>query len=203
MNVKLKSVREIFEIDANIKIQQFFFDYPDKEFGINDLSKALNLHKNTVNKIVKILEKEVFLRVQHIGRIWRISNNQRHKYNATRKIPYHLQLIYETNLLETILATYPDARSIVLFGSYRKGDDISTSDIDIAVELLDEEEVEIVNRGTFKNLGYRENVQVNIHLFSRKKINLNLFNNIANGILLYGFLEVKPWDLKDQIIKTL
>ena len=31
---------------------------------------------------------------------------------------------------------------------------------------------------------------IQIHFFSKKSIDNNLFNNIANGIVLYGFLEV-------------
>jgi hypothetical protein len=30
-----------------------------------------------------------------------------------------------------------------------------------------------------------------LHIFNRNNIDDNLFNNIANGILLWGFLEVK------------
>ena len=45
--------------------------------------------------------------------------------------------------------------------------------------------------GDGPKFGYRTNVPVNIHLFSEKNINLNLFSNISNGIILDGFLEVK------------
>ena len=43
-----------------------------------------------------------------------------------------------------------------------------------------------------EKLGFRTNVKVNLHIFSRNKIDLNLFANIANGIILSGFLEVLP-----------
>ena len=43
-----------------------------------------------------------------------------------------------------------------------------------------------------EKLGFRKNVKVNIHIFSRNKIDLNLFTNIANGIVLDGLLEVHP-----------
>ncbi|MBI2628993.1 hypothetical protein HYW74_02845, partial [Candidatus Pacearchaeota archaeon] len=33
--------------------------------------------------------------------------------------------------------------------------------------------------------------KIQIHLFNRASIDDSLFNNIANGILLWGFLEVK------------
>ena len=46
--------------------------------------------------------------------------------------------------------------------------------------------------GIVEQLGYRKKVNVNLHVFSRNKIDLNLFVNIANGIVLDGFLEVRP-----------
>jgi len=41
---------------------------------------------------------------------------------------------------------------------------------------------------------------VHLHIFSRNKVDLNLFANISNGIILDGFLEVHPWlDINNQI----
>jgi predicted nucleotidyltransferase len=110
----------------------------------------------------------------------------------SRKVPYHLELLYETNLVDIILKRYPGAKAVVLFGSYRKGDDTQDSDVDIAVEIVDDEQVQIERLGVIASLGYRQQVPVNLHVFSRNHININLFNNIANGIVLQGFLEVRP-----------
>ena len=49
-----------------------------------------------------------------------------------------------------------------------------------------------LNLGILENLGYRPNVPVNLYVFSRKKVDINLFSNIVNGIVLEGFLEAKP-----------
>jgi predicted nucleotidyltransferase len=77
-----------------------------------------------------------------------------------------------------------------LFGSYRKGEDISTSDIDIAIEDNDtkDHQTHPLREPDFEKLLGR-NIQ--IHLFSRKNVDHNVFNNIANGIVLSGFLEVR------------
>ncbi|MBI2137093.1 hypothetical protein HYU12_01090, partial [Candidatus Woesearchaeota archaeon] len=77
-------------------------------------------------------------------------------------------------------------------GSYRKGDDTDKSDMDIAVEAIGNKEMEITELGIIKQFGYRKNVKVNMHIFSRSKADLNVFTNIANGIVLYGLLEAKP-----------
>ena len=81
----------------------------------------------------------------------------------------------------------------MLFGSYRKGDDTDKSDIDMAVEVLGEDPIRIIERfAQIPQLGFRQHVPVNVHVFNRANIDLNLFANIANGIVLDGFLEVRP-----------
>lgn len=189
-----EQIEDVFpEEDQNAywKVQYWFFAYPEQTFSLSEIAQELHMHKHTASKIVKQLEEEGFVQKETIGNIWRIGCNKAHTYNTTRKIPYHLQLIYESNIVEHTLSRIPQARAIILFGSYRKGDDISTSDIDIAVEVVDNEPLEITQAGIIKQLGYRTNVPANIHIFSRNNINLNLFNNIANGIILHGFLEVR------------
>ena len=170
----------------------WFFSYPTKEISLNDLTKLVNISKSTANKVVKQLAQEEFLTLNQLGGIWRISCNQQHPYNTTRKIAYNLELISESGIIEAILANFSNPRSITIFGSYRKGDDVETSDIDFAVETLDNEEVKIFNLGKIPQLGYRHNINVNILKFTRNKIDLNLFANIVNGIVIYGFLEARP-----------
>ena len=109
-----------------------------------------------------------------------------------KKISYNLELIYESRVLDAIQKNFQNPRSIILFGSYRKGDDMESSDLDIAVEMLDDEETKIFQIGTIPKLGYRENVKVNVLKFTRKKVDLNLFANLVNGIVLFGFLEARP-----------
>ncbi|MFH1072820.1 MAG: nucleotidyltransferase domain-containing protein [Nanoarchaeota archaeon] len=190
-NIKLRSDPLEFS-EGYLKVLHWFFSYPTHEIGLNDLSQGLKISKITARKAVNKLEKEGFLKVEDLGRIWRISCNQQHGYNFSKKISYHLGLIANSNVLKLIHGIIPNSKAIILFGSYRKGDDIEKSDIDIAVEIADDKELEIMELGMFEKLGYRKDVKVNLHVFSRNKINLNLFSNIANGIVLEGFLEVRP-----------
>ncbi len=117
--------------------------------------------------------------------------NNLHEYNKTKKILYHLEKLYDSNIINKIKQTFPGYKSIILFGSYRKGDDTEKSDIDLAIEFSGDKAFKIEEFSAIKEAGYRKNIKVNLHLFSRDKINNNLFSNIANGIILEGFLEVK------------
>jgi predicted nucleotidyltransferase len=170
----------------------WFFSYPTKEFGLNELSTVLKISKTTAKRVVMQLVEEGFLKKEVIGKVWRISCNQNHKYNFTKKVAYNLMQIFNSGLVEEIKKLIENPRAIILFGSYRKGDDDHTSDIDIAAEVLDNKDLRIMHLGVLKKFGYRKNVAVNLHIFSRKKIDLNLFSNIVNGIVLEGFLEARP-----------
>lgn len=188
----VKGADPLEENEAFQKIIHWFFSYPTREVGLNDLSHQLSIAKTTANRVVTELVEIGFLNKEVIGKIWRISCNQQHHLNLTRKIAYNLTMIYESGIIEEVHKIIPSPRAIILFGSYRKGDDIDTSDIDIGIEVFSDEKPQIMNLGVIKEFGYRKNVLVNLHVFSRNNIDLNLFSNIANGIILEGFLEVRP-----------
>jgi predicted nucleotidyltransferase len=178
--------------EAYPKILLWFFSYPEKEFALGEIAEQLSISKATASILVSKLAKEGFLKKEVIGKVWRISCNQQHRYNYTKKIAYTLLHIHSSEIIDKIKKEIASSRAIILFGSYRKGDDNENSDIDIAIEILGNEDLKVRNIGTIKKFGYRTNVTVNIHVFSRNRIDLNFFSNIANGIVLDGFLEVRP-----------
>ena len=190
--IKLKK-KELFELnEAYNKVIFWFFSFPNKEMSLNDLSAELKISKTTANQVVKDLVEGGFLKVEILGRIWRISCNKNHIYNYSKKISYNLMMVYESGILEEVHKIIRNPRAIILFGSYRKGDDNQDSDIDLAAEIINDEEPRIIELPSIQQFGYRKNVKVNLYIFSRNKIDLNLFSNIANGIILEGFLEVIP-----------
>lgn len=189
---KLKKTDLIELNEAYLKTLYWFFSFPNIEMGLNGLSESLEISKTTAKRIVMQLVDEGFLKREVLGKVWRISCNHNHPYNYSGKICYNLAMIYESVILKVVHDIVENPRAIILFGSYRKGDDNEKSDVDIAVEVLGDEEVKLVELGIFPEFGYRKNVLVNLYIFSRNKVDLNLFSNIANGIVLEGFLEVRP-----------
>jgi len=177
--------------DAGIYTIYWFFDHPEVKITLSELAEKLQISKKTANRVVNELVKENFLLLEEIGRTWRISCNPLHPYNKTIKVGYNLTAVYTVDIIEWVYKTVGNAKAIVLFGSYRKGDNNSNSDLDIAVEVVGNKDLEIISLGEF-HIGFRKKVPVNLHVFSRNNIDLNLFANIANGIVLDGFLEVQP-----------
>mgnify|MGYP001561767975 CR=1 FL=1 len=188
---KLMKLDELEIKESYLNLIYWFFAHPTLGITLSDLASKLSLSKTKTRELVLGLVSQNFLIKEEIGRLWRISCNKDHIYNYTIKIPYNLWLIYSTNIVYEIRERIPNAKAIILFGSYRKGDDNENSDLDIAVEIAGNQDLSIEELGVIPQLGYRKNVKVNLHIFSRNRIDLNLFNNIANGIVLDGFLEVR------------
>lgn len=195
MVYKLKNTKLIELNEAYQKVLYWFFSFPEAETGLNDLSSDLKISKTTAKKVINALEKEGFLVKKIYGKTWRITCNKTHYYNVTKKVAFNLSMIFESythGLRDDISKYASNPKSVILFGSYRKGDDTEKSDVDIAVEVSGNDDVKIIELGMINTFGYRQNVPVNIYIFSRNKTDINLFANIANGIILEGFLEVRP-----------
>jgi len=189
---KLKNVNLLELSETYRRVLYYFFSFPEQATGLNDLSESIGASKTSTKVAVLHLVEEGFLKKEEVGNSWRIFADLKDPFMIIRKIPYNLQLIYESAIIAAIYNKIPNAKTIILFGSYRWGTDNEKSDIDIAVEVLDNQELRIENLGTIEKFGFRQNVKVNLHIFSRNKVDLNLFTNIANGIVLDGILEVRP-----------
>ena len=200
--------RKLFYETARQKILEHLFKYPDVEFSLSDLARDAGVSKANIGDLLKEFEQDGLIKITPLTKIWRIRANQQNLIFIRSKIVFNLNYIYQSGLVELLNELYNNPRAIILFGSFRTATDISTSDIDIAIET-DEEIPEghtssslkeaVVNKksdlAVVINLEKEINRQIQVHLISKKsrdKVDVNVFNNIANGIILSGFLEVRP-----------
>ncbi|MBI2971786.1 MAG: nucleotidyltransferase domain-containing protein [Candidatus Aenigmarchaeota archaeon] len=171
-------------------------DFPEKEFSLSDLAKEAEVAKANIGKILDILQKNDFVEITKLTKIWRIKANQKNWNFVKFKIVRNLDAMYHSGIIEFLADRYRNPKSIVLFGSFRRGEDISSSDVDIAVETDEVDEYKVLTLSHIAGLDNTEQFEkkikrkIQIHLFSRKVVDINVFNNIANGIVLYGFLVV-------------
>ncbi|MFH1134346.1 MAG: nucleotidyltransferase domain-containing protein [Nanoarchaeota archaeon] len=94
----------------------------------------------------------------------------------------NFELLYESGLVDAV-ADACAPRVIVVFGSYRRGEDLVESDIDLFVESLPKK----IGLSRFeRTLGRKIHI-----LFEEKFGNLgaDLKNNVINGFVLRGYLE--------------
>ncbi|MBI4918713.1 nucleotidyltransferase domain-containing protein [archaeon] len=184
-----KEYLKFYEETAKRRIIGVLFKYPEKEFSLSDLAAEASVAKTHIGTILEELRKLEVITIEKLSKIWRIKANQTNWFYIKSKILNNLNFIYSSGLVEFLVDHFNNPRSIILFGSFRKGDDVSNSDVDIAVEV-EEEDYRIIGLRELSEFEKIIGKKIQIHLFNKKNVDINLFNNIANGILLWGFLEV-------------
>ena len=175
-------------MERKITILSQFFENPNKKNSIRELSRILKINHTTVRQYLNKLVKEGFLSSKKEG-LYSFYQLVLDKKTSNLKLYYNLEKIRESKIIENLEKDY-DLPVIVLFGSYASAMDDSTSDIDLC--LISNIEKEFSTEKYEKKL----NRKVSINKFNKtswekaKKSNHNLINNICNGIVLSGELEI-------------
>lgn len=181
----------LYEETAKRKIMEVLFKFPEKEFSMSDLAREAGVAKANIGKILDEFFSVDMISIEKLSKIWRIKANATKWYFIRSKIIYNLNFVYQSGLVEFLNQHFKNPKAIILFGSFRKGEDASNSDIDIAVENDDFKNYEIIGLRELSEFEKEIGRKIQIHLFNKKNVDLHVFNNIANGIVLMGFLEVK------------
>lgn len=170
-----------------LKVAGVFFKEPTKEHYLLEISKKAGIAHTSVKEHLKTLKKVSIIEesIEEKGRrkfpVYKANINNK-EYREYKKI-YNLLQLKESKLID-FLKDHLMPKSIVLFGSYQKGEDTEDSDIDIFVECKEEE----VDISKFKKQLDR-NIQIHFKENIKKYPN-ELKNNLVNGIVLEGYLEV-------------
>ena len=168
------------------RTSEIFFVSPTKKQYLMDISRSIGLAHTSVKKNLDKLVKLGLI----IGSVEKKGKRKFPFYKANtdsklfkeHKMIYNLSSILKSGMIEFIEEKLMP-KSIVLFGSYQRGDDVESSDIDIFVECKEEE----LDLNKFEKKLDRK---VQLHF----KENFALYptelkNNIINGIVMMGFLE--------------
>ncbi len=173
------------------KVLEVVFQFPEKEFSLSDLAKEAGVAKANIGKILDELESAELVDKVELTKIWRIKARQQSSNFRKMKTVRNLNLISQSGLAEFLGTMYDNPKAIVLFGSFRWGEDVSNSDIDIAIETENTRKYGSMKLPQLPEFEKMLGRRVQIHVFDRRDVDVNVFNNIANGIVLSGFLEVK------------
>jgi predicted nucleotidyltransferase len=193
--MKPKVTKKYLELtiqNSTQRVLEVLFQYPEKEFSLSDIAKEARVAKPHIGAILANLEQIGFITITKLSKIWRIKANQQNTNFVKSKIIYNLNFIYQSGLVKFLEDHFHNPKAIILFGSFRKGEDFSTSDIDIAIETDEMKEYETLGLRELSDFEKEIRKRIQIHLFNKKNVDIYVFNNIANGIVISGFLEVKP-----------
>ncbi|MBL7160463.1 MAG: nucleotidyltransferase domain-containing protein [Candidatus Aenigmarchaeota archaeon] len=150
-----------------------------------DIARLIGVSPTAVGKAVKILEKERAVEVKSSTLKVRLVGLNRDNPKAMEmKRVENLSTIYSSGLIDTLEEKFPGT-AIVLFGSYSRGDDTASSDIDIAIIGSKQKNIEL---SKFNKM--LERLVVLQFYPSLREIGKELRENICNGIVLAGGLEL-------------
>lgn len=159
------------------RILRVFYEYPDKSFTVRELGKITKIPRATAHRTLITLKKESL-----------ITKDNKAETNIlfkTKKTNYYIEEIIKSGLVEELIKTL-NPSCIILFGSIRKGESAKDSDIDLFIESLTKKDIDLEK--------YRRIIGHEIQVFIEEDINKlpkHLFNNVVNGIKLYGSFKVK------------
>lgn len=161
-----------------------------QSLNLRGVARPLKVSPTAVSNALIELEKEGLVKAEKSKTInlMSIEFNRDNKKAVEMKRVENLKMIYESGLSDFLFNEFPGC-TIILFGSYSRGEDTwieeNRSDIDIAVIGTKRKEVDLTK---FDKMLERT-VIINFY-GSWKDIHKHLKNNILNGIVLSGGIEL-------------
>ncbi|MDD9953519.1 MAG: nucleotidyltransferase domain-containing protein [Candidatus Woesearchaeota archaeon] len=162
-------------------IMNVLYDYPTTTFNQRELAQTLHVSPTAIAKALPELEQEALITREKKKRI-AITLNDTEEVRSHKRLANMLKL-HASGIVEMLTDTYPSA-TVVLFGSYSKGDDTERSDIDIAIVGTKEKRISLQQ---FEEALSRT---INIQHFPSWKIDKHLKESIINGVILYGYIAL-------------
>lgn len=170
-------------------IINIFLENPQAKYHIREIARILKISPMTARKKLIELSKKGLL-ISKKERLYRtyIANTESNKFKLNAKF-YMIGKLYDSGVIE-YLNRELKPESIILFGSVAKGEYSFKSDIDLFIisELkkkinLEKFEIKLGRKIQIFSYTYKEFVNM-------QSKNRELLNNILNGIVLNGHMEV-------------
>lgn len=157
------------------KVAEIFFLEPTKVHFIKEISRRINLAHTSVKIHLQALIKEnlVAETKSEVFRGYR-ALRQNPEFISEKKIA-NLILIKNSGLIEALKEKYP--QSIILFGSYDKGEDIETSDLDLFIDS---------KKFKFNPEKFEKYLKRKIHLIFKEEADKSIIQSINQGTILFG-----------------
>lgn len=166
------------------KILKVLFENSQREYHIRLLAKLTGLNPNTIINLTNddfIFKKKD----EDTNRVIIKAITDNIDFKLQKKF-YNIRKIYDSGLIKFLNdeLSFP---TVVLFGSYAKADNHPKSDIDIFIIADEKKELSLKK---FEKILQTE-IQIFMHTKKElKKLNAELINNVINGYVMSGFLEV-------------
>jgi len=161
---------------------EYFFTYPLREIHLRELTRKLSTSLPTVLITIKKLSKERLVVVTKGRAITTVKANLDSVLFFRLKRISNLERLLVSGLIDALSSAFKIPQAIICFGSYSRGEDIETSDIDIAIIGGTEKQIELEK---FEKLLKR---RISLHFVKLAKVSEEFKKNLCNGIVLEGAL---------------
>lgn len=164
------------------RIKNFIFEKPENWAHIRQIARELKISPETARKLVAKLKKDGLVEGRKEGNMAQFRANMESEKYKREKMLHNLKQAYDSGIVDFLHEFYRP-QAIVLFGSYARGEDMSSSDIDIGVITSSKKRPDL---GIFEKKLHR---RIELSLFTRKEVSEEFFTNIINGITLNGMIK--------------
>jgi len=187
--IQKQGVQKKGQLFGKMDIIRHFFDEPEKEFHMREIARLAGMSPSTASKRLSTLARDGLLTSAETKGMKIFKANSRNPSFRDAKLFYNISRIRSSGLVDYISEEL-NPKAIILFGSFRKGDNVPGSDIDIFVETASKKDIDLSDFERRLGNSIQLFLMKSSEIASMKKNNKELLNNIANGISLEGFLEV-------------
>jgi len=127
-------LENLFGSKVKIKLIRTLYNFKDKSFTLNELSKYSSITRQGITKVLDDLNGMNFIKLERVGNSIVIKLNRSEFINEILKI-YDLEKNTLNKLIETIKSCFKGKKvaSLALFGSVVKGEEEFNSDIDLLI----------------------------------------------------------------------
>lgn len=167
-------------------ILTFFLNEPRREIHLRALARETNLSPAGILKASKNLIKNNIIKVEKDKEknLLILKANRDDNLFFSLKRSRNIYTLSHCGLLKYLIKSYERPEAIILFGSYSKGEDIEESDVDIAI--ITKRNLQLDLKLFQKKIGRK----IKILELNKEKIQKQFWQTLANGIVLYGYLEI-------------
>lgn len=178
----------MFDEDTTWRVARVFFDEPSDRHGLREIGRKVDLaHTTLPPHLTALTDAGIVLREEEVqgdrtyGRY--VADVDAGIYRTYKRLDI-LHRLGTSAVLDQLEDRYvPDC--IVLFGSAARGEDLEGSDVDLFVQADERDPPDLT---AFEDVLHRS-IELHVRPDARD-LPRELRANLANGIVLYGYLEV-------------
>ena len=169
--IKKSTIEEILGI---------FFMHPTREFHIREFSRVSGFSMpTTVSAMNELARNKLITKISQRG-LTLVKANREYAVFTRLKLVSNLERVYLSGIIDYLSRIYSHPQLIILFGSYARGEDIESSDVDIAIKSSRHIDAD------FSKYDKYHGRKIAIHEFDEKILSVEFLANLHNGKVLEG-----------------